>query len=361
MPYRCRVWVPGRQKARESKTMPRHEAQQSRQRAGTHSGRTRRSAGTPKRSAPTWKGRFVVGPKAGANAQQVIIKTQLLKRGARGLHSMPAATAYELRYMEKGDLGHEAYDLYQAHDQGVDKQAFAERTRHDPHQWRIVLSPERGADVDLTSVTRRAMAQMERDTGYQLDWVAANHYDTPHPHTHIVVRGLDQAGQEVGLKRDYIARSFSYRTQDILTQDLGQRSSAHTIDHTLDRNEDLDRIWDRPLIGNRISGIYHTPEQANYGDVHPRNQERFWTEREAIAAGYRHAANDHYGPGTGIARELQAGREASLDAAHDVERLSAVGVGRSLGVSVAVTLPSEARVGGGIRARLRDPEHDHDR
>jgi type IV secretory pathway VirD2 relaxase len=296
-----------------------------------------------------------------------MVKTQLVKRGARGLHSLPAATAYELRYMEKGDRGHEAYGLYQAQDQAVDQQAFAQRTRHDPHQWRIVLSPERGDAVDLTSVTRRAMAQMEKDTGYQLDWVAANHYDTAHPHTHIVMRGLDKDGQEVGLRRDYIARGFHYRTQDILTQDLGERVREPDLDRTENREqtvelaEDLDRVWDRPLIANRTSGIYHTPEQANYGDVHPKNQERFWTEREAQAAGFRRAENDHYGPGTGLAQEAQAGRYADMDAEHD-HALRTTGQGRGLGLSIASAVPREAPVGGGgVKARLRDPEYDRDR
>ena len=255
----------------------------------------------PKRSAPTWKGRFVLEPKAGPRAQRVVVKVQWVPRGGRGLRSMPAATAYALRYMEKGERGHAPHTLYQAQDQAVDKQAFAARTRQDPHQWRIVLSPERGQDVDLTSVTRRAMGQMEKDTGYQLDWVAANHYDTANPHTHIVIRGVDREGREVGLKRDYLSRSFQYRTQDIVTQDLGQRSQEQTLEH----RQDLDYVWDRPLIGNTQSGIYHTPDQANYGDVHPQNQERFWTERSAIEAGYQRAANDHYGPGTGVAREWQ--------------------------------------------------------
>ena len=63
---------------------------------------------------------------------------------------MVASTALELRYMEKGDSRRETYPLYQAQEQAVDKQAFAARTREDPHQWRGV-SPERGAEVDLTA------------------------------------------------------------------------------------------------------------------------------------------------------------------------------------------------------------------
>ena len=63
--------------------------------------------------------------------------------------------------------------------------------------------------------------------------------------------------------------------------------------------EDLTKRWALPLIGNKTSQIYHTYEQKNYGDVHPKNQVQFWTEHEAIDAGYRRAANDHYGRGSG--------------------------------------------------------------
>jgi len=32
------------------------------------------------------------------------------------------------------------------------------------------------------------MSRMEEDLGTELDWVAVDHYNTGHPHTHIVVR-----------------------------------------------------------------------------------------------------------------------------------------------------------------------------
>ena len=86
----------------------------------------------------------------------------------------------------------------------------------------------------------------------------------------------------------------------------------------LDRDaRDLTRQWDTPLIGNRVSLIYHTPEHKNYGDVAPKNQVQFWTEQAAMDAGYRRAANDHYGRGTGVPMTREPGQrqgEASGDA-----------------------------------------------
>jgi hypothetical protein len=72
--------------------------------------------------------------------------------------------------------------------------------------------------------------------------------------------------------------------------------------------EDLARRWELPLIGNTKSGIYHTFEHKHYGDVHPKNQVRFWTEQEAQDAGYRRAVNEHYGRGSG---QAMTGEEAT--------------------------------------------------
>ena len=150
--------------------------------------------------------------------------------------------------MEKGDKGHEKYSLYQAREYGEEwaPRGFAERARHNSHQWRIVISPEHGTEVDLTAMTRRVMQQLERDTGYAVDWVAANHYDTAHPHTHIMVRGVDREGRVVGIKRDYIRHGLTYRTQDILTQDLGPREQTLELQRTHAHDYDYDGGRERP-------------------------------------------------------------------------------------------------------------------
>ncbi len=78
-------------------------------------------------------------------------------------------------------------------------------------------------------------------------------------------------------------------------------------------SEDRTRRWELPLIGNRKSLIYHTFHHKNYGDVHPKNQVHFWTEQEAIDAGYRRAANDHYGEGSGKPMSVEEARHRLLE------------------------------------------------
>ena len=99
-----------------------------------------------------------------------------------------------------------------------------------------------------------------------------------------------------------------------------------------------------PLIGNRVSQIYHTPAQKSYGNVAPKNQVRFRTEREAQQAGYRRAANDHDGPGTGVAR-----RDRAAPLAGEFQRL------------MRLMDPEDGRGHGDLNVRLHDEEREHDR
>ena len=107
---------------------------------------------------------------------------------------------------------------------------------------------------------------------------------------------------------------------------------------------DLDKRWTTPLLGNRVSQIYHTPDQQSYGNVAPKNQVRFWTEREAQKAGYRRAANDHYGPGTGVAR-----RDRAAPLAGEFQRL------------MRLMDPEDGRGHGDLNVRLHAEERERDR
>ena len=107
---------------------------------------------------------------------------------------------------------------------------------------------------------------------------------------------------------------------------------------------DLDTRWNTPLIGNRVSQIYHTPAQKSYGNVAPKNQVRFRTEREAQQAGYRRAANDHYGPGTGVAR-----RDRAAPLAGEFQRL------------MRLLDPEDGRGHGDLNVRLHAEERERDR
>ena len=105
--------------------------------------------------------------------------------------------------------------------------------RGDPHQFRIMISPEDGAELarvngngtpNLKQTTRALMAQMEEDLGTQLDWVAVDHFDTAHPHTHIIARGVTHDGKGLNIAGEYISRGIRGRLEEELTRELGWKS-----------------------------------------------------------------------------------------------------------------------------------------
>jgi hypothetical protein len=127
-------------------------------------------------------GLFVPGTR------RVIVKARYIRQKAG---EMGAARAH-LRYIQRDGVTREGHPgrLYDAGGD-ADGQAFLERSEHDPHQFRFIISAEDSERLaDLKPVIRDLMQQMERDLGTRLDWIAVDHFNTGHPHTHVVVAGL---------------------------------------------------------------------------------------------------------------------------------------------------------------------------
>ena len=94
--------------------------------------------------------------------------------------------------------------------------------------------------ADLKGFTRDLMAQVEKDLGTKLDWVAVDHWNTEHPHIHIIIRGRTDDGQDLVIDRDYIKQGIRDRAQDLITQELGPRTDQE-IRRTLERQIDSER------------------------------------------------------------------------------------------------------------------------
>ena len=77
----------------------------------------------------------------------------------------------------------------------VNRSDFAVPLDGEKHQFRLIVSPEDAAELNLTDFVRRYMDRVERDLGRKLEWAAVNHFDTDHPHAHIIVRGVDRDGR----------------------------------------------------------------------------------------------------------------------------------------------------------------------
>lgn len=125
----------------------------------------------------------------------------------------------------------------------------------DGRLWKIVVSPEAGARVDLPEHARLLMAQAEADLGTRLEWVAIDHHDTAHPHVHIVVRGVDGDGKPLLIARDYIRSGIRTRSQEILTRTLGHRHE-HEQRQARENAVEAPRLTeiDRSLLGRAGAG-----------------------------------------------------------------------------------------------------------
>ncbi|MER9947329.1 DUF3363 domain-containing protein [Mesorhizobium sp. M0047] len=132
----------------------------------------------------------------------------------------------------------------------ADHDAFSDRCKEDRHHFRFIVSPDDAAEVgDLKGFARNLMTDMQRDLGTRLDWIGVDHWNTEHPHVHILVRGVADDGENLVISRDYIRQGMRDRASDILTQTLGPRTD-HDIRRTIERQVDTER-WtqlDRQLV-----------------------------------------------------------------------------------------------------------------
>ena len=96
------------------------------------------------------------------------------------------------------------------------------------------------------------MKQMEADLGTKLDWIAVDHHNTGHPHTHILVRGVTDDGKTLNIAGDYIAYGIRERASEIVTLELGRQTELE-VTKQLEREVDADRFTrlDRMLIAEQ--------------------------------------------------------------------------------------------------------------
>jgi type IV secretory pathway VirD2 relaxase len=134
------------------------------------------------------------------------------------------AAALHLRYIEREGVDKDGSKgvLYTT-DGSARGQAFEQPHRGESHQFRLIVSPEDAGELDLTDYVRRLMATVERDIGRQLEWAAVNHYNTEHPHAHVVIRGVDTGGREVRVDHGYISQGLRWCAQQLATEELGPR------------------------------------------------------------------------------------------------------------------------------------------
>lgn len=181
-------------------------------------------------------------------SRRVVVKARLAMLAGKGA----AAARAHLRYVQRDGVTRDGQPgtLYSADRDMADGKAFLEQCEGDRHQFRFIVSAEDADQYpDLKPFVRRLMAQMEEDLGTRLDWVAVDHFNTGHPHTHIMLRGKDDRGQNLIIAREYIAHGLRERAVEIVSLDLGPRTDLE-IEERLRSDTNAERLTaiDRRLI-----------------------------------------------------------------------------------------------------------------
>ena len=253
----------------------------------------RRAGGNPNRLAGTGKGsgRFnargrgaqVAAGLKGRNgwgrdgsgvrtrSRRVAVKARVVKlnpqRGAtrgRQFVSGKAVDAH-LRYLERDGVTRDGAkgQVYSAERDVADGPAFLDRGREDRHQFRFIVSAEEGVELsDLRQTTRDLMTAMEADLGTKLDWIAVDHHNTGHPHSHVLMRGVTDDGKILNIAGDYIAHGVRERASEVVTLELG-RQTEQEVSRELEREVDAERFTrlDRMLIAAQ--------ERDEFSDLRP--------------------------------------------------------------------------------------------
>jgi type IV secretory pathway VirD2 relaxase len=159
--------------------------------------------------------------RVGGRTRRAVVKVRVVR------HAAAAPLGVHIKYLQRDgvDRNDTPGRLFDAQTDGADSKAFAERCAGDRHHFRFIISPPDAAELaDLKAYARELLDQAEHDLGTRLDWVAVDHWNTAHPHIHVLVRGRGEDGRDLVISRDYISNGLRARASDLATLELGPRT-----------------------------------------------------------------------------------------------------------------------------------------
>lgn len=237
-------------------------------------------------------------PLPGRYAQRVIVKARIVRiASAAGVQALAA----HLKYLVRDGVGVDGTEAKVfTQDKVLDEREAGEwvnQCTDDRHQFRFILSPEQGSQLELEQYAKDLVRQMESDLKTRLDWIAVTHHDTDNPHVHLVVRGVDESGGDLIISRDYMSRGVRGAAQDLATRELGPRTEF-----------DIQQQHDAEITQDRVTGTDILLEKATANDP-----DRLADLRQVPAPGHESAHR---------LRNRQLGRLQHLEALGLAEELS---------------------------------------
>ncbi|MET0545932.1 MAG: DUF3363 domain-containing protein, partial [Caulobacterales bacterium] len=269
--------------------------------------------------------------------QRVIVKLHFPGHGGAGAGKLVAHG----KYLQRDGAGPEGepgtfYERDGAAQDVAERLAIWERD--DLRHMRLMLAPESGARmVDMQDFTRAVMERMERDLGYDLEWVAADHHNTDSPHVHVILRGRRRDGPELIIPREYGAHGIRHAARDVATLMLGDRG-----------REDERLALEREVRSLRETQLDRTLERHTELRMPVRIQSVGKDLEPGLAAAMRGRARElvRMGLGREIKRDVI---QLEPDWKIQLER-----IGRKLDIKKTLNRPLQP---GGKRPRLYAPDH----
>lgn len=193
--------------------------------------------------------------------RRVIIKARVVRHVGRGFRAAPLGAHIGYLKRDGVDRSGGAGEMFDAKG-AADERAFASRCQGDRHHFRFIVSPEDAVDLaSLRDFTRELMRRAEADLGTSLDWVAVDHWNTAHPHVHVLVRGKVADGRDLIIASEYISRGFRARAEALVDLELGPRS-AREVAASLQREIGAER-W------TRLDDLLQATAQERRVDLRP--------------------------------------------------------------------------------------------
>jgi type IV secretory pathway VirD2 relaxase len=223
-------------------------------RAAAKAGFTRRTASAAKGTGHRGRGRIArLRMRSDPSRRRVIVKARVVRH--KGTRFRAAPLARHVAYLRRDGVTRDGDDaqLFNAHGDQADGARFSASCAEDRHHFRFIVSPEEAGDLEsLRDFTRDLMRDVAQDLGTGLDWVAVDHWNTDNPHVHILVRGIDDRGEDLVIDRDYVREGLRARAEELATIELGPRSERE-IGTALDREVDAERVTSLDRMLRRLS------------------------------------------------------------------------------------------------------------
>jgi hypothetical protein len=195
---------------------------------GLTTGRRRNARSTFGRGRPA---AFLASRSLTDRSRRVVVKARVVRQKA----GASAPLSAHLRYLRRDGVSKEGEParMFGGSGQDSDAHRFAERCEGDRHHFRFIVSPDDALEMtDLRAFTCDLLAEIERDPPHQLDWTAVDHWNTEHPHVHIIVRGYGDDDGDLVISRDYISHGLRARAEHMVTLEFGARSDLELAENS---------------------------------------------------------------------------------------------------------------------------------